>query len=354
MGARGKAGSDRSATGGRHGRDPVAQRFELGGQIVPPGTRARIEVPVAPLYNQAMVSLVAIVVNGVRPGPHLWVCGAIHGDELVGFAIVRELLQRIEPDDLSGTLLAFPAVNVFGVLQQSRYLPDRRDLNRCFPGSSKGSLAARIAHIFMKEIVGRCTHGIDLHTAAIDRDNLPQIRANLEDRETLRLARAFGAPIIIHASERDGSLRQAATQRGMPTLLYEAGPALRHDAAAVRIGVEGVLRVMGALGMVRPQTFKSRRTRESRDTAWVRAPRSGYLVLDTDLGRRVEKDRLLGVLHVRLHEEFFAETRVEIRAPVAGMVIGLTRNPLVNLGDAVVHIAVVGGGPAQRRSKPAG
>ena len=152
--------------------------FALGGQVVPPGERSRIEIPVAPLYNQAMVSLVAIVVNGTRPGPKLWVSGAIHGDELVGFAVIRELLQKIEPQDLSGTLVAFPTVNVFGVLHQSRYLPDRRDLNRCFPGSSRGSLAARLAHAFMKEIVGRCTHGIDLHTAAIGRDNLPQIRAN--------------------------------------------------------------------------------------------------------------------------------------------------------------------------------
>jgi uncharacterized protein len=332
-------------------RNSAAQPFELGGKVVPPGTRSRIEIPVAPLYNQAMVSLVAVVVHGARPGPRLWVCGTIHGDELVGLAIIRELLQHVEPRDLSGTLLAFPSVNVFGVLQQSRYLPDRRDLNRCFPGSAGGSLAARLARAFMKEIVGHCTHGIDLHTAAIDRDNLPQIRANLEERETLRLARAFGAPIVIHANERDGSLRQAATQRGMPTLLYEAGPALRHDFVAVRTGVAGVQRVMAALGMIGGSVPEGRRPLESHETSWVRAPRSGYLILETDLGRRVEKDAVLGVLHVRIHEEFFAETRVEIRAPAAGIVIGLTRNPLVNVGDALLHIAVVDGAGRKRRER---
>ena len=328
--------------------------FALGGENVSPGTRARIEIPVAPLYNQSMVSLVGVVVHGDRPGPALWVCGAIHGDELVGIAIIRELLHCVEPKGLAGTLVAFPAINVFGVLQQSRYLPDRRDLNRCFPGSSKGSLAARLARTFMKEIVGRCTHGIDLHAAATDRDNLPQIRANLEDRETLRLARAFGAPIVIHANERDGSLRQAATQRGMPTLLYEAGPPLRHDAVSVRTGVEGVQRVMAALGMWGSGVPEEKRGRavpkgedslKSYDTTWVRAPRSGYMILETDLGRRVEQNTLLGILHVRLHEDFYKEASVEIRAPAAGVVIGLTRNPLVNVGDAIVHIADVTGTP---------
>ena len=327
-----------------------------------PGTRGRVEIPVAPLYNQSMVSLVGVVVHGARPGPALWVCGAIHGDELVGIAIIRELLHCVEPGGLAGTLVAFPAINVFGVLQQSRYLPDRRDLNRCFPGSSKGSLAARLARTFMKEIVGRCTHGIDLHTAATDRDNLPQIRANLETRETLRMARAFGAPIVINSNERDGSLRQAATQRGMPTLLYEAGPPLRHDVVSVRTGVEGVQRVMAALGMwgvseerpgegvanVGPGVLEERRPLESYETTWVRAPRSGYLILDVDLGHRVEQDALLGILHVRLHEDFYKEASVELRAPAAGVVIGLARNPLVNVGDAVVHIAVVAE-PKRRR-----
>lgn len=315
--------------------------FDLGGQVVAPGTRARIEIPVAPLFNQSMVCLVAVVVHGVRPGPRLWVCGAIHGDELVGIVAIRELLQRIAPENLAGTLVAIPAVNVFGVLQQSRYLPDRRDLNRSFPGSAKGSLAARLARTFMKEIVGRCTHGIDLHTAATDRDNLPQVRANLEDKETLRLARAFGAPIVIHANERDGSLRQAATQRGMPTLLYEAGPPLRHDEVAVRTGVEGVQRVMAALGMIDHESA-ARPSLESYRTSWVRAPRSGYLILETDLGKRVAKGARIGILHERLHEQFYEETHVAIRADDAGLVIGLTRNPLVNVGDAAVHIATLG------------
>jgi hypothetical protein len=339
-GVRGKpVGGPKSELGRKQGASTRReQAFELAGQTVPPGTRKRMEIPVAPLYNQAMISLVPIVVNGTNPGPRLWVSGGIHGDELVGLAVIRDLLQRVEPGRLSGTLVALPAVNVFGLLQQTRYLPDRRDLNRCFPGSAKGSLAARLARTFMDEIVGRCTHGIDLHTAAVDRDNVPQIRANLEDPATRRIAVAFGAPIIIHANERDGSLRQAASQRGMPTLLYEAGPALRHDFEAVRVGVEGVLGVMAELGMIAARPSRERRSMEARRTSWVRAPRSGYLILETDLGRRVEKGDLLGILHMRVHEDFFSETHVEIRSSATGVVIGLTRNPLVHVGDALFHV----------------
>jgi predicted deacylase len=156
--------------------------------------------------------------------------------------------------------------------------------------------------------------------------------------------------VVLHADERDGSLRQAATQRGMPTLLYEAGPPLRHEEGAVRTGVEGVQRVMAALGMRGPGAPGSGpRSLESHETHWVRAPGSGYLVLETDLGRQVARDALLGTLYVGLHEDFFKEDHVEIRAPVAGVVIGLDRNPLVNVGEAVVHIAVATA-PKRRRA----
>lgn len=313
--------------------------FRIGGAIVRPGTCVGVAIPVAPLYNQVMIDVRTFVFRGTRPGPRLWISGAIHGDELCGVIIVRAVARRIDPSRLAGTLVAVPAVNVFGALHQSRYLPDRRDLNRCFPGSRRGSLAARLAHLFMKEIVGRCTHGIDLHSAAIHRTNLPQIRANLEDRETRRMARAFGAPVTIHANERDGSLRQAASRKGVPTLLYEGGEALRHEGAVVEAGTRGVLRVMGALGMIDDPPPAGDRGMESYDTTWVRAPRSGYLVLETALGRRVRRHDRIGTLHMRIRDEEPGASDAVIRAPESGLVIGHATNPLVHVGDAIVHIA---------------
>jgi len=318
-----------------------AVSFEIAGRKVRPGTRDRIKIPVAPLYTQAMVSLVAVIVHGKRRGPRLWVSAGIHGDELIGLDIVREVLQIVDPGNLAGTLVAVPVINTFGLLQQSRYLPDRRDLNRSFPGSMKGSLAARVARLFMDQVVDRCTHGIDLHTAAIHRDNLPQIRANLDHPPTRVMARAFRAPVMIHATERDGSLRQAASERRIPTLLYEAGEALRFDREAARVGVAGVLRVMKALGMWRQDVPGGRPSMEVRETKWVRAPKSGYFIPDVDLGDRVRKGQRLGILHMRIHRQFFAETHEEIAAPIRGVVIGISRNPLTNVGDALVHVASI-------------
>ena len=197
--------------------------IEIAKEIVRPGEFRRLDLPVSRLATQTLLSLPVTVVNGIEPGPKLWLSAAIHGDEINGVEIISQLLAKIQPDKLRGTIIAVSIVNVFGFIEQSRYLPDRRDLNRSFPGSEKGSLASRLANLFMREVVAHSTHGIDLHTAAVHRLNLPQIRANLEDEATYRCAKAFGAPLMMHATTRDGSLRQAATKKGIPVLLYEGG-----------------------------------------------------------------------------------------------------------------------------------
>ena len=152
--------------------------IEIGGTKIPPAQRRRIEIPVARLPTQTMLSLPVVAINGFADGPTLWVSAAIHGDELNGVEIIHRVLQQISPHKLRGTLIAVPIVNVFGFIEQSRYLPDRRDLNRSFPGSKRGSLASRLANLFMEEIVSRSTHGIDLHTASAHRHNLPQSTRN--------------------------------------------------------------------------------------------------------------------------------------------------------------------------------
>ena len=309
--------------------------IEIAREAIAPGQRQHLEIPVARLATQTMLSLPVIVVNGIEAGPRLWLSAAIHGDEINGVEIIRQVLEQVKPQRLRGTLIAVPIVNVFGFVEQSRYLPDRRDLNRSFPGSANGSLAARLAHLFMKEIVNRSTHGIDLHTAALPRTNLPQIRANLHDPETYRCAKAFGAPVMIHATTRDGSLRQAAAKRG-PVLLYEGGEALRFDAQAIQVGVAGILRVMAALEMdeqLSPPVSSS--PIEVTESKWVRASRSGIFRLEVALGEQVQKKQRLGVI-----ADAFGETTVAVRAAVDGIVIGHVQNPLVNQGDGIVHLAI--------------
>ena len=308
----------------------------IGGEAIAPGQRRRIEIPVSRLPTQTLISLPVVVIHGTEPGPRLWLSAAIHGDEINGVDIIRQVLEIIKPKKLKGTLLAVPVVNVFGFIEQSRYLPDRRDLNRCFPGSPQGSLASRLAHLFMTEIVNQSTHGIDLHTAAQPRTNLPQIRANLDDPETYRCAKAFGAPLLLHANTRDGSLRQSASKKGIPILLYEAGEALRFDTESIRVGVEGIFRVMETLEMYE-NTFFSPQTNsiEIRETKWVRGPSSGIFHLQVKLGQTVEKRELLGVI-----TDTFGDTNIKVRSPQAGIVIGHTQNPLVNQGDGIINLAI--------------
>ena len=316
----------------------AARDLVIGGVTVPAGRRMGVALPVAMLHTHVPVDMPVWVINGRRDGPRLFVSAALHGDELNGIEIIRRLRGMSLLSGLRGTLLLVPVVNVFGLLQHSRYLPDRRDLNRSFPGSERGSLAARLAHLFMTEIVARCTHGIDLHTGAVHRHNLPQVRARLDDPATRALAMDFGAPVVIDARLRDGSLREAAATRGIPTLIYEAGEALRFDETAIRIGVAGIVNVMRRLGMLREG--RGRRPAAEPVVAsasyWVRAPESGILRSATAPGRRVDRDQVLGTI-----SDPFGERDIPVAASQPGVVVGYNSLPLVNEGDALFHVARV-------------
>ena len=308
----------------------------IAGTRVKPGQQTTVSVPVARLYTHTEMAMPVHVVHGRREGPRLFVCGAIHGDEIIGTEIIRRLMKLKRLRSIRGTLLAVPVVNVYGFLQHSRYSPDRRDLNRFFPGSEKGSLTSQLAGTVMEEVIQACTHGIDLHAGSNHRANLPQIRAAIDDPETLRLARAFKVPVIINARLREGSLRHAAAELGIPTLLYEAGEALRFDEVAIRAGLRGVMSVMQALGML---TAKQSPASDidpliADTTSWVRAPISGILRMKVPLGGRVAKNSKIGEI-----ADPFGDEEVEIRSPVSGIVIGRLNLPLVHRGDAVIHIA---------------
>ncbi|MBK5963599.1 succinylglutamate desuccinylase [Thiocystis minor] len=315
--------------------------FVIAGRCVQPGERARVDIPLPSLYTQTPVLMPVHVLQGRRPGPRLFVTASIHGDEINGVEIIRRLLLQKSLQRLSGTLLAVPVVNVYGYVRQSRYLPDRRDLNRSFPGSDKGSLAARLAATLIGEVVEGSTHGIDLHTGALHRENLPQIRVTLDaDVRMPALANAFGTPVILEAEVRPGSLRAAAIERAIPLLLYEGGEALRFDEFAVRAGLRGILGVMRHLGMIRGHA--SRKTPEhkpvvARSSLWVRADRSGVLLSLTPLGACVKKGETLGIV-----TDPFRHSDEPVLAPASGIVIGRTNLPLVTEGEGIYHIARYG------------
>ncbi|MCR8669968.1 succinylglutamate desuccinylase/aspartoacylase family protein [Agrococcus sp. HG114] len=312
----------------------MRESFAIGAVRVRAGQAKSVDLPIARLVTGGDVSLPVRVVHGREPGPAVWLDAAVHGDEVVGVEVIRRVLAAVSPRTLRGTLVAVPVVNVLGFMTGDRYLPDRRDLNRSFPGAARGSLASRIAHLLMTEVVARCDVGIDLHTGSDRRDNLPQVRADLDDPETRRLAAAFGAPVMLHARLRDGSLRQAAREAGSIALLYEAGEALRLEEQPVAAGVAGVLRVLAALGMLEEQPEPEAEPVECRASGWVRARGSGILHLEVELGDRVDAGARLG----RVADAFGTGGRI-VRADRDGIVIGLTRAPIVHAGDAVAHIA---------------
>lgn len=324
-------------TGKKTRTKPIAEPLSINGTMVHPGSRLTIDLPVGKLYTHTPMSMPVHVIHGTTPGPRLFVCAAIHGDEINGVEIIRRLFRMTALTRLRGSLLLVPIVNVHGLLNQSRYLPDRRDLNRSFPGSNQGSLAARLAHLFMREIVSNCTHGVDLHTGALHRSNLPQVRADLRDPETHRLARAFDVPVLISASTRDGSLRESAANRGIPTLLYEAGEALRFDAAGIRIGFNGVLNMMRMLKMlpgVKTKVKAGRSATVAKSTYWIRAASSGIFRPTAGLGARIAEESPLGVV-----SDPFGEKETAVIAPADGIIIGRSNLPLVNEGDALFHVA---------------
>jgi predicted deacylase len=310
--------------------------ISIGDVEIAAGETVTVDLPMASLYSHAPMNLPVQIVRGKRDGPQLFVSAALHGDEINGVEIIRRLLRLPLLKRLRGTLLAIPIVNVYGFVSRSRYLPDRRDLNRSFPGSERGSMAARLAELFLKEIVDKCQYGIDLHTGAVHRENLPQIRANLDDPETARLAQAFHVPVLINANVRDGSLRQVGADRGIPILLYEAGEALRFDEHSIRAGVKGIIAVMRELGMLPASSRPRKRTEPlvARASTWVRAGRSGILRMSSALGARVRKGEIIGVI-----ADPFGQHELEVTATASGIIIGRTNLPLVNEGEGLFHIA---------------
>lgn len=309
--------------------------FTIGDAEVARGTRATIDLPVSTLSNHTRMSLPVHVVHGDSSGPVMFVSGAIHGDEILGVEIIRRILAHPALGKFSGTLLAIPIVNSFGFLNHTRYMPDRRDLNRSFPGSDRGSLASLLADLFFREVVLRSQYGIDFHTAALHRSNLPQIRLAPGEPDLLRMAEAFAPPVILMSKLREKSLRLCAGDVGVKVLLYEGGEALRFDEAAIDAGVKGTLRVMAHLGMIEPLAKRpAGETVFSDSSSWVRSPEGGILHSMRRTGDRVGKREVIGVVADPL-----GTNSVPVISEDDGIIVGRSHLPIVNKGDALFHIA---------------
>jgi predicted deacylase len=320
-------------------REPIT----IGDERIPPGERRLVVLPVSKLSNHTPVTLPVHVLHGVEPGPRLFVSAAIHGDEINGVEIIRRVLRMLQPTDLAGTLLCAPVVNAYGFIGRSRYLPDRRDLNRAFPGSAAGSLAARLAHMFLHEVVRRCQVGIDLHTAAVHRVNLPQVRAEFAQYPRCReLAEAFGCQMALESPERAGSLRQAARVLGVDVLVYEGGEGLRFDEFAIEAGVRGIAGVMEHMGMLRVAAARPAgapvaprpRPLFADASKWVRAPDGGVFRTSRRIGDAVSAGETIGFV-----ANPYEESEIPVESPRRGIIVGRTTLPIVNMGDALFHIA---------------
>ncbi len=317
----------------------MGKDFVINGIKIKRGERKAIEISIAQLYDHTDITIPVKIIRGKEDGPTMFVSAAIHGDEINGVESIKRLIaHRKLLSSIKGTLIAVPIINVFGFNRNVRYLPDRRDLNRSFPGSKQGSLAARIAHIFMNEIVLKCQYGIDLHTGSSHRFNLPQIRGDFNNPEIEALAEQFGVPVILHSNLRDGSLREAANAENIKILLFEGGEALRYDEKSICAAEKGILTVMCAIGMLDAKMVKlklpKKKVFKAKTSHWIRAPKSGSLQVRKKIGNKVIKGQILGVI-----TNPFGTEKVIVRAKKAGIVIGMTMMPLINNGDALFHIA---------------
>jgi predicted deacylase len=312
-----------------------ATSLELLGVEIPPGTTTRLSWSATELFEGVPVSTPVLVSNGIAPGPTVCLTAAVHGDELNGIEMIRRVFHDIKPTKLSGALIGVPIVNVQGFRRGSRYLPDRRDLNRYFPGNPDGSAAARIAHSLFTDVIANCDALVDLHTGSFERANLPQLRADLRNPDVVTLTHGFGAMVVLHSKPTIGTLRYAATRAGIPAVTVEAGGPSQLELVEVKHGVKGLETLLTTLGMTRRSRLWGDPEPIYYQSSWVRADNGGILLTDVSLGSTVRKGDLLGSITDPMNN-----ARTEVRSPYSGRVIGMARNQVVMPGFAAFHIGI--------------
>ena len=313
----------------------AAHNLKLLDGEVPPGTYQRLSWAATELFEGIPVSTPVLAVNGKLPGPTLCLTAAVHGDELNGIEMVRRVLHDLDPQKLSGAVIGVPIVNLQGFRRGSRYLPDRRDLNRYFPGNPNGSAASRIAYSFFTEVVRHCDALIDLHTGSFERANLPQLRADLRNPDVVTLTHGFGATVILHSDPAQGTLRYAASRIGIPTVTLEAGGPSELELKEVMHGVKGIDTLLNTLGMVKKSRLWGDPEPIYYRSVWVRADRGGILLADVGLGSTVRRGDLLGTITDPMNN-----ASTNLYAPFSGRIIGMARNQVVMPGFAAFHVGI--------------
>ena len=306
----------------------------LGNEIMP-ATSQRLSWSATELFEGVPVSTPVLVVNGALPGPSLCLTAAVHGDELNGIEMVRRVMHDLDPSKLAGSVIGVPIVNVQGFRRGSRSLPDRRDLNRYFPGNPNGSAAARIAYSFFTNVVAHCDALVDLHTGSFERANLPQIRADLRNPDVVTLTQGFGSMVILHSTPAAGTLRHAATRAGIPAVTVEAGGPSQLELSEVKLGVKGIETLINPLGMIKKRRMWGDPEPVYYRSSWVRADNGGILLSYVSLGSTVRKGDVLGSITDPMNN-----ARTELRTPYSGRIIGMARNQVVMPGFAAFHVGI--------------
>jgi predicted deacylase len=308
--------------------------LKIAGRMIERDRTYDLHLDYSQSYTGISISVPVRVVSAKKPGPVVCVCATVHGDELNGVGIIREVLFDKPLNLEKGTVIAVPVVNVLGLESHSRYLPDRRDLNRCFPGSAKGSLSSRLAHLVYHQIIKQCDYLLDFHTAAVRRTNYPNIRVDLDNPDARKLAHAFGCELIVHSKGPKGSLRRVAVSRGIPSIVLEAGGVWKIEPGVVEIGARGCQNVLRHLRMLKGRIDKPRHQLEIRKSVWVRAENGGILQFHASPGDVVEAGQVLAT-----NDTIFGEAQNEVKSPVDGVVLGMTTMPAVKPGEPVFHVA---------------
>jgi predicted deacylase len=305
------------------------------GRKVAVGSKDRLFLTAGESFAGSDIDIPVVVVRGQVAGPVVCLTAGVHGDELNGVEIVRQVFDQLDPDRMEGMVLGLPVVNLHGFRSSSRYLPDRRDLNRYFPGAPHGSSASRIAHAIFRLLVERCDALVDFHTASFHRTNLPQLRADLTDPDALDLARRFAAGVVIHNYGMRGTLRRSATDAGIPAITYEAGEPMRFEQAEIDHGVRGVLNLLASYRMVEPLSDPVLEPEVYRRSRWVRSNEGGIFLAARGVGDRVEKGEVLGYVIDPVTNE-----RAELEAPSDGRIIGMALPQVVIPGFATFHLGI--------------
>ncbi len=308
--------------------------LKIGSEKIKIGDTKDIHLKISETYTGVPIQIPIRVYRAKEPGPTVFITAAVHGDELTGVGIIRELFSN--PLTLiKGTLICIPVVNIFGFENHSRYLPDRRDLNRCFPGTESGTLGSRLSYHLFEEVIKKCDFGIDLHSAASCRTNFPQIRANFNISKAQKLGFAFGCELVINNKGHENSLRERASAENCPTILYEAGETLKFEPGVVDLGIRGVKNILKHLNMIKGDPLLPLYQTEINKSKWIRSNNGGILRFSVHPGDLVKKDDVIAEC-----ENLFFQKAETINAPFDGIVLGMTTLPAVKPGEPICHIGI--------------